>query len=141
MFSDSGIWINLLSHKLKKRMNATLADLGITAVQSRVMHYVLEHSKDGPVLQKDVEEVFELSRSTTTGILQLLEKKGIVQRENVAQDARLKCIVPTEKAVLLDAQIHQCICEIEKVLNKDISPGQIQIFLEIAAKMSENLDA
>ena len=37
MERDCGAWINLLSHKVKKRLNATLADLGITGVQSRII--------------------------------------------------------------------------------------------------------
>ena len=41
MTRDCGAWINLLAHQVKKRMNATLSDLGITGVQSRVMHYIL----------------------------------------------------------------------------------------------------
>lgn len=45
MTRDCGAWINLLAHQVKKRMNATLSDLGITGVQSRVMHYILEHGR------------------------------------------------------------------------------------------------
>ena len=90
MTRDCGAWINLLAHQVKKRMNATLSDLGITGVQSRVMHYILEHGQDGPVFQRDVEAAFNLSRSTTTNILQLMEKNGIIRREGVDYDARLK---------------------------------------------------
>ena len=97
MTRDCGAWINLLAHQVKKRMNATLSDLGITGVQSRVMHYILEHGQDGPVFQRDVEAAFNLSRSTTTNILQLMEKNGLICRESVAQDARLKRIVLTQK--------------------------------------------
>ena len=99
MTRDCGAWINLLAHQVKKRMNATLSDLGITGVQSRVMHYILEHGQDGPVFQRDVEAAFNLSRSTTTNILQLMEKNGIIRREGVDYDAHLKRLVPTEKAV------------------------------------------
>ena len=38
MKKDCGMWINVLSRKLKKRMNANMQSLGITGVQSRVMH-------------------------------------------------------------------------------------------------------
>ena len=54
MERDCGAWINLLSHKVKKRLNATLADLGITGVQSRIMHYIVVHCENGPVFQRDV---------------------------------------------------------------------------------------
>ncbi len=120
-------------------MNATLSYLGITGVQSWVIHYVLKHSEEGPVLQKDVEEAFRLSRSTITGILQLLEKKGVILRESSASDARLKVLCPTEKAAEMDAQVRASIRETESLLAKDLSPGQIQLFLEVASQMSQNL--
>lgn len=81
MEKDCGAWINILAHKVKKRLDATLQDIGITGVQSRVIYYILNHYEDGPVFQKDIENVFGLSRSTATGILQLLEKNGIILRE------------------------------------------------------------
>lgn len=137
---DCGAWINRLAHKVKKRLNATLADLGITGVQSRVLHYILVHSQEGPVYQRDVEGAFDLSRSTTTGILQLLERNGLLNRESVACDARLKRLIPTARAAEIDAQVRDSIREIEGLLMQDIPAEQIQLFLEIAAKMSANLD-
>ena len=67
MEKECGIWINVLSHKLKKCMNANVQSLGLTGVQSRVMHYILVKYADGPVFQRDVENVFGFSRSTATG--------------------------------------------------------------------------
>ena len=125
MERDCGAWVNILSHKVKKRLNATLADLGVTGVQSRVM---------------DVEEAFELSRSTTTNILQLMEKNGIIRRESVACDARLKSLVPTEKAGSIDNKVRDCVIEIEEVLTRGISQEQVQQFLATAKRMSANLD-
>ena len=139
MERDCGAWINLLSHKVKKRLNATLAVLGITGVQSRIMHYIVVHCENGPVFQRDVEEAFGLSRSTATGILQLLEKNGVILRESVEIDGRLKSLVPTDKAVRMDAQVRTSIREIEQIMTRDISTGQLQLFYETVAKMSDNL--
>lgn len=137
---DCGAWVHRLSRKVKKRLNATLADLDITAVQSRVIHYILVHSQEGPVYQRDVESAFEFSRSTTTGILQLMERKGLLTRESVECDARLKRLLPTPRAADIDARVGECIREIEALLTQDLSPQDIQHFLVIVAKMSENLD-
>lgn len=119
MTRDCGAWINLLAHQVKKRMNATLSDLGITGVQSRVMHYILEHCQNGPVFQRDVEAAFNLSRSTTTNILQLMEKNGVIRRESVDYDARLKRLVPTQKAVQMEAQVREC----ARLLEQRITTG------------------
>ena len=135
-----GAWINLLAHKVKKRLNLLLADAGLTGVQSMVLHYILTHYSKGPVFQRDVEEAFELSRSTTTGILKLLEKNGVIRRESMKEDGRLKNLIPTEKAKQLDDQIHQGIDEIEALLTAGLSAGQLQLFQEIVRRMSDNLD-
>ena len=140
MEKDCGMWINILSHMLKKRMNANTQSLGITGVQSHVMHYILVKCADGPVFQRDVERAFSLSRSTATGILQLMEKNELLTRESVPWDARLKSLVPTEKGAQVDAAVKKGIQEMEAELIEGISPGQRQVFLEVAAKISENLD-
>ena len=93
------------------------------------------------MFQKDVEDAFGLSRSTATGILQLLERDGIIRRESVSFDARLKSLVPTERALQLDCQVRAAAREIEGVITRDISPGQLQVFLEVVIRMSDNLDA
>lgn len=138
---DCGARVNILSHKIKKRLNATFSDLGITGVQSRIIYYILSHCQAGPVFQRDVESAFRLSRSTATGILQLLEKNGLIRRESVASDGRLKRLVPTERAVCLNEQVHASLRATEALMTKGISSGQLQLFLETIAKMSENLDS
>lgn len=140
MEKDCGVWISILSHKLKKRMNANMQSLGITGVQSRIIHYILVKCADGPVFQRDVESAFGLSRSTASGILQLMEKNDLILRESVASDARLKSLVPTEKAAHLIAQIGECLRQSEKCLTRGLSDVQLAQFLEIVARMSENLD-
>ena len=140
MKKDCGMWIHILSHKLKKRMNANMQSLGLTGVQSRIMHYILVKCADGPVFQRDVESAFGMSRSTATGILQLMEKNGLILRESVASDARLKSLVPTDKAAHLDAQIGESLRQTEQRLTQGLSDEQIALFLETVAHMSENLE-
>lgn len=140
MEKDCGLWINILSHKFKKRMNANMQSLGITGVQSRIMHYILVKCADGPVFQRDVESAFGLGRSTATGILQLMEKNGLIQRESVASDARLKSLIPTEKAAHLDKKVGEYLQQAEQCLTQGLSEAQLTQFLETAAQMSANLD-
>lgn len=140
MEKDCGLWIHVLSHKLKKRMNANMQSLGITGVQSRVMHYILVKCADGPVFQRDVESAFGMSRSTATGILQLMEKNGLILRESVASDARLKSLIPTEKAACLDAKVGEYLHQTEQCLTDGLSSTQLALFLEIAARMAANLE-
>lgn len=140
MEKDCGIWIHILSHKLKKLMDANMQNLGLTGVQSRIMRYILIKRAKGPVFQRDVEKAFDMSRSTATGILQLMEKNDLIFRESVSNDARLKSLVPTEKAVRLDAQISDSLRRTEQRLTHGLSGAQLALFLETAEHMSANLD-
>ena len=137
---DFGLKLNILSHKLKKHLNAVLSDLGITGVQSRILHYILVHYSSGAVFQRDIEAVFGLSRSTATGILQLLERDGMIRRESVSTDARLKSLVPTEKAARIDEEVLESITAIERRLVRGISAEEQEIFLSVADRMARNLD-
>lgn len=141
MEKDCGAQINLLSRMLKRRLNVTLQGLGITAIQSRVMFYIMDHCLEGPVFQRDVEQVFSLSRSTATGILQQLEEKDLLRRESVPSDARLKNLVPTPRAAELDAEVRSCLRQTEVLLTRGLSEGQVQLFKETLAAMIRNLDA
>lgn len=137
--NDYGRWINQLSHQIKRRMDARLTRMEVTSVQGRILHYIIDRQKLQPVFQKDIEEVFRLRRSTATGILQLLEKNGLIRREAVSHDARLKSLIPTEKAEAICKEMQECIQETESLLIQNIDPVQLQIFLQVARQMSDNL--
>ena len=93
------------------------------------------------MFQRDVEQVFSLSRSTATGILQQLEEKDLLRRESVPSDARLKNLVPTPRAAELDAEVRACLRQTEVLLTRGLSEGQVQLFKETLAAMIRNLDA
>lgn len=137
---DCGGWISVLFHKLRKRVNADMQRLGLTGIQTRVIHYILIKSAEEPVYQRDVESAFGVSRSTVTGMLKQMEKEGLIQRVSVASDARLKSLVPTEKAIHLDAQVEERLRRAEQCLTQGLSEEQLSAFKEAAAQMSANLD-
>ena len=87
---DAGRLINTVSHQLKRQMCTHEAEDSLTNIQRHVLHYILFQSLRCDIYQRDVEKEFQIRRSTVTGTLQLLEKKGFIRRESVEWDARLK---------------------------------------------------
>lgn len=67
-----------------------------TPMHGWIIEYLYRH-RDEPVFQRDIEREFSITRSTVTNILQLMERKGYIQRLSVPQDARLKQLVLTEE--------------------------------------------
>ena len=132
--------IHILSHQLKRRrMMCEQEDGSLTATQRSVLNHILLRSMVEDVYQRDIEREFEIRRSTATGILQLLERNGLVCRECVPQDARLKKIVPTEKALALRESVIAHIMETENIRAQDIPEEDYATCVRVLKQMSENL--
>ena len=59
-----------------------------TPMHGWIIEYLYRH-RDEPVFQRDIEREFSITRSTVTNILQLMERKGYIERQSVPQVARL----------------------------------------------------
>ena len=104
-----------------------------------ILHFILLETMHRDLFQKDLEKEFKVRRSTATGILQLLEKKGYLYREPVKEDARLKRIVPTEKAAKLRGDLLKNIRRSEARLRRGISEEDMDVFIEVLKQISSNL--
>ena len=67
-----------------------------TGVHGWAIRYFYEN-RDKDIFQRDFEARFSIRRSTATNMLKLMEKNGLITRESVSYDARLKKIVLTKK--------------------------------------------
>ncbi|MGI6174076.1 MAG: MarR family winged helix-turn-helix transcriptional regulator [Christensenellales bacterium] len=79
-------------------------DAQLTRMHHWIIHFLYDHGGEKIVCQRDVEREFHITRSSTSGLLKLMEKKGLIVRERVEGDARLKRLVLTEKAKDLHAR-------------------------------------
>ena len=95
--------LGLEIHRLEKMMarrrgySAAHQDADrLTGMHGYLIRYLYEN-RGRDVFQRDIEKAFSISRSTVTVTLQLMEKNGLICRESVAQDARLKRLILTEE--------------------------------------------
>lgn len=137
---DIGRLINTLSHQLKRQMCIREEEDSLTTnMQRLILHFILFQSLQRDIYQKDIEKEFQIRRSTATGTLQILEKNGFITREPVKRDARLKKLVPTEKAKGVRKHILDNIRYIEALLAKGIPEERLSVCREVLEQMSENL--
>lgn len=135
----AGRLIHMLSHRLKRQNILPCGEDGLTAMQKHVLKFILLETLHRDIYQKDVEEEFQIRKSTATGILQLMEKNGFICRECSKKDARLKRIVPTEKAEVLRREILENIRTMEKRLAKGIPEEEFEMCMKVLWKMFDNL--
>lgn len=131
--------IIVLSNRIKRRMRASSEALGLTDTQGRVLQYIWEESEKREVFQKDIEDSFGIRRSSVTEIIQLLERDGLVVRECVPRDARLKKLVLTERAIQIQKVMNGKICELEAEMQKDISQEEKEMLLKLLYKIQKNV--
>jgi len=137
-----GFEIKVLSNLIKRNLDEASSEDGqdaLTGMQGWVIGYVLANA-NREVFQKDIEKDFNIRRATVTGVLQLMERNGLIIRESVAYDARLKKITLTSKALELHEQNVQRFLDFEAKLTRGLSKEEIDSFYAIAEKLKKNLE-
>lgn len=135
-----GRLVHVLSRKLKRDNLMDYPVEELTPMQKQVLKFILLSTLHHPIYQKDVEEEFQIRRSTATGILQLMEKNGFIIRQSTSFDKRLKEIIPTQKSERLrEKLIKQLQLREEKMLS-GIPPEHISICKSVLKQVLNNLD-
>ena len=136
-----GFQVRELSNMIRRSMDEQIAQLHIdeiTSVQAWIMGYIAGHGEK-EIFQRDIEREFHIRRSSVAETLRLMEKKGLILRECVAHDARLKKLILTSKGREIHEQITDKIMELEEGLTVGLSDGELMIFLEIIEKIKKNV--
>ncbi len=98
------------------------------------------HNRHKDIFQKDFEKEFDIRRSTASNILSLMEKNGLIIRQSVPDDARLKKILLTEKAVEIHEKIEESFSKMEKDISQGISEEEMEAFLVTVDKIRNNIE-
>ena len=85
-----GYLVRVLQNCTDQAMNNALASMDLTAAQGHIMGFITHREK--PPCARDIEEQFQLSHPTVSGILSRLEQKGFVEMRPDPQDRRYKRI-------------------------------------------------
>ena len=130
MYKDVfGKSVHMLSRQLKRKTDEYVAKYGITGVQCGMISYIYQNSQKKDIFAKDIEKKFDIRRASITGILHNMEKKGLIKREIVDNDARLRRIVLTKKALELRKEIEKAVKKVEKQALEGISKEELETFV------------
>ena len=100
---------NLIMRQIH-RETSPAESLVVSGNNGRILRFLSEH-QDREIYQKDLEEEFGITRSTASRVLGLMEQNGLICRESVPHDARLKKLVLTDQS---------------RQMNEQPPPGQLQ---------------
>lgn len=129
---------NLIRRNLEK-LSSFRESQCLTGAHGWVIGYLYDN-RHRDVYQRDFEAEFKIRRSTITNMLKLMEKNGLIVRESVDGDARLKKIKLTEKALQMQKRISEDICELENKMSVGITKEERELFFNIINKIKANLE-
>ncbi|MGN0612751.1 MAG: MarR family winged helix-turn-helix transcriptional regulator [Porcipelethomonas sp.] len=104
-----------------------------------ILEYIF-HNSGHDVFQKDLEEAFSIRRSTVSKAINLMEKKGLIKRESVDYDARLKKLVPTGRAIELREMLKKDMRALGERFTEKLTDEEIEQFLVILRKIRKNFE-
>lgn len=130
-------YVSKLSNKLRRRLDMLSSRNDFSGSQGRTLHFLL--AQTGDVFQKDIEEEYSIRPSTASEMLKQMEKRGLIRRETVPYDNRLKKVVLTDKALVYRQQVRQDLTQLEETLTQGIPPEDMEVFFRVIEKMMDNL--
>lgn len=105
---------------IEKLSNQVLAPYELSHTQYKIM-MVLYCNSDKTIRQTDIEERFSLTNPTVTGIIQNLEKKGLVQRVQNPNDRRSKLLCLTEHAIEIKDELRALGEKLETLITDNLT--------------------
>ena len=135
-----GKLIHMLSHEMKRNhpIDKVIQD-DLTIMQKHILKFILLETMHRDLYQKDIEEEFQIRKSTVTGYVQLMEKNGYLTRESDKEDARKKRLVPTQKAEGLRQAILEDIKINERMMAEGISDEDVTTCKHVLYHVLQNL--
>lgn len=137
-----GFQINSLSRMIGWTIHQLERDEGErpgTGMHGWLVGFLYEN-RDKDIYQRDLQQYFSVRRSTMTGILQTMEREGMITRCPVEWDARLKKIELTEKAVAQHRKFQENIDAIEARLSSGLTPEEKETFIRLCEKIRKAIE-
>lgn len=131
--------ISNFSNKIHRSISKEAAKFGVTGVQGKIIGFIYYNSNKRDIFQKDIEEQFEIRRSSVTSVLKLMEKNGYIKRVSVSEDARLKKIILTEKGEEIQKNVYECILKFEKSLRDELSDEEAETIINLIDRLSKKI--
>lgn len=107
--------------------------------QMIIIDYLMQHGNE-VVYQKDLEIVLNLRRATVSGVLQTMEKNGLIERSISNNDVRCKEVILNDMAREMFGEKKKEFINLEKVLKNGLSEEEIEMFYHIILIMQDNIN-
>ncbi len=131
--------MKMITDRLDAVVTRELSLERITASQCRMLSYLLSHDGE-TVSQKDIEVYLGVSHTTVKGLVQRLERKGLVCTAVNQADKRVKNVYPTDELRRIHGEVEPFVTKMENSLLSGIPEEERRRLKEQLELMYANID-
>lgn len=130
-------YISKLANELRRKTETFSFSKRYSGAQWKLLHFILTRNHD--IFQRDIEKEFSIRSSTATELLKQLENNGLIRKESVPYDSRLRKIVATDEADAYREEITGHLNDLDNILMQNIPQSKLDIYFEVVEMMMDNL--
>jgi DNA-binding MarR family transcriptional regulator len=131
-----GFLVHDVSRLRRSIVDRALKPLGVTRSQWWVLAFL---SRADGMSQVALAEELDLGKVALGGLIDRLEKTGLVSRRPDDDDRRVKRVFLTKKSHALISEIRNSVSETEKIIIDEINDADLRATVRALRKMKENL--
>ena len=134
--------LRMLNNLVKRHIDNSCTKKQIddmTGTNGWIIAYMARNA-DHPVYQRDIEREFGITRSTTSKVIILMEKKGFIVRESATHDARLRELKLTERSRELVSMMDENANNTEKKLTEGFTDEELTALKGYIDRMIANME-
>ena len=120
----------------RKVMDEHLAQFGTTSAQLDVLIYIL---RNGRVEQRQLQAALGVTSATLTVMLDVMVKRGLVERQPSQEDARVKWILPSDKGLALCHTLKELEQEFLQKVFKGFSTTEVALLTDWLERVADNM--
>lgn len=111
-----------------------LEPFGLSLAQYKIVGYLYRQAA-GTVTTGELETYFQMSHSTSVGLLNHLEKDGFIRREKRPGSGRSKVIFLTPKAEAMKDGLEKAGLQLEAAFTANLSKAEAAEYIQLSRKL------
>lgn len=132
-----GYWINKVERTIKKIHDRRFQEYGITVSQASLLHQLWQ--RDG-MTQKEIQDKLSMRGASVSGLVDVLLKKGFIERKQDEEDARYKRLYLTEKGREIEGKTIRLMRSLDEEIMEGFSEEEAAMLICWMRKLQCNLE-
>lgn len=126
-----------LNRRIRRSIDVVMRnEAGITSQQAQILGAITH----GHASQYELEEELGVRRSTVSGIIDTMERNGLVERVANPRDKRTKTLVLTGQGQTLSARCNAIMSELDNRLASDLGTENVERLHQLFGVMEQTLE-